>query len=315
MNDISINSAVIERELDWLRDVIDMRLDMAFDHRPVASPPPSPLFTWPVQAGENGSGYRILEDQDGNALTEPEGESSLRIHSGECFEILEREEERVRIQVKKSGDSGWVECPFTLPEWFVPGRLPETTVSHEKPETPFREWIHAIRRYQQCLNAYEQGDISHIKAPALPDQGSAYADFVLQKRLSYASRLLLALAISTHLRPELADRALAIKDPRDDRPLTEAGGVIGQNFRGLIPTGLTWIFLLSGDNIGIRMEILGSLNESHPLLGSANIIHLGEGKEYEPVLNGPVILDQLWLRQLTIGDIDLSLENSPAREE
>ena len=92
--------------------------------------------------------------------------------------------------------------------------------------------------------------------PALASGGS-YASAVRHHRLDPAERLLMALALAPHLRPQLLD-VLATLNPGTQRPFTEFGALIGPG-GALMPTVETACFVLAGDNIAARLRALQRL--------------------------------------------------------
>jgi len=95
-----------------------------------------------------------------------------------------------------------------------------------------------------------------VPPPALAVGGS-YAWAVNHHRLDPTERLLMALALAPHLRPQLLD-VLATPNPGTQRPFTEFGALIGPG-GAFLPTVETACFVLAGDDIAARLRTLQRL--------------------------------------------------------
>lgn len=166
--------------------------------------------------------------------------------------------------------------------------------------------------------SYRKGEVTQnveeINPPELQEKDSTYAQFVLQNELSLEDRVLLMLSIAPHIDPNFLDLCLARRTQDADFKrnhksyslnLNEVGGVTGDNFRGFIPTGLTWLFIVAGHDLQKRMKALASVNRDHLLLNEG-IITFKPAEPHEPILSGAIAIDPIWLRILTVGDIQTS---------
>jgi hypothetical protein len=99
-----------------------------------------------------------------------------------------------------------------------------------------------------------------------------YANFVQEQNLSVEERLLLILALAPHIRPAFLDEIIAANVSQSgDFP--QIGGARGKHFRGFIPTGETFLFLLAGTNALARIEAKKWLH-SDTLLYKMKVIYL-----------------------------------------
>lgn len=80
----------------------------------------------------------------------------------------------------------------------------------------------------------------------------------------------------------------------------EFGGVKTGNHRGMLPTGETIQFILSGTNIEKRLQVQEIFAEQH-LFFKQGILWLEPVKEGEPVMSGRIILAQEWIEKLIFG--------------
>ena|ERR1041385_6414037 len=155
--------------------------------------------------------------------------------------------------------------------------------------------------------------VDDLLPPVLDDDESEYAALVKSRDLSVENRLLLIMGIVHHVLPAFYDRliiahpdyAAAQKEPvRYKTRFNELGGISSDNFRGFIPTGLTWLYLLAGDNLERRIELMTTMNKNNPLLAD-KIILFPPVKEFEPVMSAPIAVAHDWLRHLIVGDLQV----------
>src|SRR5258707_1488691 len=107
--------------------------------------------------------------------------------------------------------------------------------------------------YLKRLLEYRLDNPSGQNAPTLPPVANftlPIKDFITKNKLDGNTDMisLLLIGLAPHVAPHLFDEAIQSR-------LSEAnnfpaiGGVRGQNFRGLLPTGQTALFLLAGDDV------------------------------------------------------------------
>jgi hypothetical protein len=125
-----------------------------------------------------------------------------------------------------------------------------------------------------------------------------YANFVQEQNLSVEERLLLILALAPHIRPAFLDEIIAANVSQSgDFP--QIGGARGKHFRGFIPTGETFLFLLAGTNALARIEAKKWLH-SDTLLYKMKVIYLESVPAGEPISSGKITVDageiEIWVR-------------------
>lgn len=144
------------------------------------------------------------------------------------------------------------------------------------------------------------GDVlATIPVPVLKN-GSAYADFVLQRGLDTPSRVLLILSLVPHLKPELLDVFFA-KNAVYDKKFTEFGGVPNAG-TGFVPTGETGLFLLAGTNLADRFRYYPLLANDSPLSRNA-ILKLEPVNRNEPFLQGRLTIDDQYPDYFVTGQL------------
>jgi hypothetical protein len=152
----------------------------------------------------------------------------------------------------------------------------------------------AIRIYLGNECAYQ--DVYEINAPEVEPLSSPYAAAVCQNALSFDERVILALALSPHVRPQLLDPFL-IKNPNLDRNFTEFGGVLNATHSGFMPTAQTAAFVLSGSSLVRRFEVQTAL-DAGSTLRLRNLIHIEDGLE---LFDSPLTLAKEFLDPFTTG--------------
>ncbi|EAY25214.1 hypothetical protein [Microscilla marina] len=130
------------------------------------------------------------------------------------------------------------------------------------------------------LKFYTEQDLRQVAPPPLDTQASPYAQFIEQHQLGVEDRALLALTIANQIRPDyllpLIERA---------RLHPDLGGASGRGFKGFIPTGETYLFLMAGRNTFLRGHLMEHLLERSTLVkeGLIGVVNALPG---EPFFSG-----------------------------
>jgi hypothetical protein len=128
---------------------------------------------------------------------------------------------------------------------------------------------------------------------------SFYAQVVRENAMGVDERLVMLLALIPHIRPQVLD-TFFVKNRNFDRTFTEFGGWLGKTHGGFLPTGETAAFLLAGDNLKKRFEVLRIFDPDH-FFASQNILRLeGQGRN-EPFLSGALVIATEYLNKFTSG--------------
>lgn len=135
---------------------------------------------------------------------------------------------------------------------------------------------------------------------------SPLAQYVIDNKLSLEEYIILILALSPHVHPDIFTPLIREYIPKGgDFP--EFGGVKGINYRGIIPTGETALFLLAGMQMEMRMQYALWLSGEHvqlaerPTIFQSGVIALEETREGEPAMSGRLVLSQSRLTQFLTG--------------
>jgi hypothetical protein len=172
------------------------------------------------------------------------------------------------------------------------------------------ESMSALLKIATARLDYHFGKVSTFVQPAfdITDDNTPLARYVIDNHLSIEEYIVLLLALSPNVHPDLFTPLIREYMPKGgDFP--EFGGVKGANYRGIIPTGETALFLLAGMQLDMRMkyalwlqgepvQINGAVKNT---IFQAGVVELEEMKEGEPAMSGRLTLSQSWLTQFLTG--------------
>ncbi|HEX7817338.1 ATP-binding protein [Dyella sp.] len=154
-------------------------------------------------------------------------------------------------------------------------------------------------RLEQHFQQHAEGFEAAPPPPALPPD-SALANLVDELQLQAMERAVLALALAPHLRPGVLD-LLFVRNQNLERGFTEFGGWKAQRHGGFLPTGETAAFLVAGDDIERRIDLLDLFDSQHPLM-SRDVLRIeAEGGGSEPQLSGSLTISPEVLQRLQTG--------------
>ena len=148
-----------------------------------------------------------------------------------------------------------------------------------------------------------EGDFeSEAPQLALENMGTSLpALFAKEEQLSQKECVILFLALVPHLLPEFLLEVVADAFPNGtDFPIF--GGVKAKNHRGILPTGETVQFILGGNNLKKRIEVIPYFQEDH-IFHTHEILYLDTVPHGEPIMSGKLLLHQDILHRLTTGVI------------
>ena len=129
---------------------------------------------------------------------------------------------------------------------------------------------------------------------------STLGRLVEENGLGFEERVVLALTMAVHLRPQSLDEFFT-RNQKYDRTYSEAGGLKGKFHSGYLPTLETATFLLAGKDISKRIQL------SHYILGEAsffiknNVLKVEVKEATEPVGAGQLVMSNEYLAYLTTG--------------
>ena len=141
--------------------------------------------------------------------------------------------------------------------------------------------------------------VNDIKAPDLSNDNSEYARLIREFNMSFDERIVFILALAPHVRPQVLD-TLFIRNSNLDRGYTEFGGLVGTNHSGFLPTYETAIFILAGDDLARRFQVITLFEEEHYFIRK-KILREERHKTSEPFSCSPLVLTTEYLNRCTSG--------------
>ena len=162
------------------------------------------------------------------------------------------------------------------------------------------EWLTRLANWRMS-NYFDQaeetasfGDIA--EPPELAASHSSYAGFILQQQLGREERLLLILALTPYIRPQLLD-VFSSRNTETGRGFTEFGGLLGSSHGGFMPTLETALFLLSGDCLPERLRLMQALESGSALIDEA-VLQIAPVAPPEPWTSGSLQLSREFVDQI-----------------
>lgn len=138
--------------------------------------------------------------------------------------------------------------------------------------------------------------IYEIKMPPLAEY-STLGKLVKKFNFGFEERVILALAMAVHLRPQVLDHFFT-RNEKIDRTFSQAGGLKGKFHSGYIPTLETATFVLAGVDISKRI-LIAQLFEEGAVFTKQNIIKLVVKEATEPKYAGQLVISNEYLEYLT----------------
>jgi hypothetical protein len=141
------------------------------------------------------------------------------------------------------------------------------------------DWLfHVI---EQRLNSYfHNKSPERAAAPPAFDQQNAYHRFVREAGLSDDERVVLLLAMAPHVRPQMLD-VFFTQNKETQRGFAEFGGLQGKAHSGFLPTVETALFILAGQDLGKRFELMPLFDPEH-VFYREKVLRLTEVETDEP---------------------------------
>lgn len=164
------------------------------------------------------------------------------------------------------------------------------------------QWFSAVVTARGAISFNKethQPPVDTIHPPHISDDPSPYAATIRQFKMTHAERLILIVALVPHLQPELLDMLL-LKNETTGQSFTQLGGQKGAH-GGYLPTGETAVFLLAGNELQLRYQLLQLFDESH-FFATQNILKLQPVAAGEPCLSGLLTPSAEYLTLLTTGE-------------
>lgn len=144
-----------------------------------------------------------------------------------------------------------------------------------------------------------QFDVRRLIPPDFSRDESEYARIVRQFAMRFDERLILALTLMPHIRPQALDLFFS-QSPTLNRAYTEFGGWRGKAHAGFLPTCETAAFILAGRDLQRRFEIVPLFEEEH-YLRKAGLIKIEHQAAGEPFFGAALSMGTEYLNRFTTG--------------
>ena len=164
------------------------------------------------------------------------------------------------------------------------------------------KWLHDIldTRFKLYFNQpCDYKSIQEVPAPELIPGASVYSDILGYYNVKMEERIIMLLALAPHVCPQILD-IFFTKNEKYGRGFTEFGGVKGNQHSGFIPTGETAAFVIAGNDIFNKINVINIFDPDH-FFGKYKIISLDKDKSNEPILSGILSMTPDYLSYFTNG--------------
>ncbi|MFJ3047910.1 ATP-binding protein [Herbaspirillum chlorophenolicum] len=142
-------------------------------------------------------------------------------------------------------------------------------------------------------------EIERHQPPDVSDDPSMFAGAVREYGMNFDERMVLILTLLPHIRPQALD-LLFTANKNTERSYTEFGGWKGKNHAGLLPTCETAAFILAGDDLARRFEVLKLFDADHFFIRQS-ILKLEQRPDGEPFLSASLNVENDFLDRCTSG--------------
>ena len=165
------------------------------------------------------------------------------------------------------------------------------------------EFTYLVNFIKFRLDSFFNSKNNHEEPSFLPlDRWELFIPKIIKEyNPTKTEKIVLLLGLCPHIYGNLLDSVIQNKlSSTGDFP--QLGGVRGKNFRGFIPTGQTVLFLLAGDDLEKRKEILEFFDPDH-FFSKCKILWLDEAEEGEPKMSGKLIFSSEYAELMIRGKV------------
>lgn len=177
------------------------------------------------------------------------------------------------------------------------------------------QWLYEVFRARISNHSREVNEATRLvyskQPPQHENQEAELAKFIYTNNLCFEERLLLALALLPHTNPGLIDHLFHLSTTPAPAAIHSQLGTRGSNFMGYVPTGLTWLYLLAGNNVKERIRLLTLVSGEH-LFRREAVLSIEPHYKGEPSLSGRIVISLEHLQLFTTGQPVPLLDVRPA---
>ena len=165
------------------------------------------------------------------------------------------------------------------------------------------EWFNQVLTVAIQLYFHQESEYKQLKDVYPPRNGWMEA-VTGQMDTNFEERIVIMLALMPHICPQILD-IFFVQNKNFDRQYTEFGGWKCLSHGGFLPTGETASFILAGEDVEKRKEVIHMFSKSHWFYGK-NILRLEGAGEGEPLLSS-----QLRVSEEFLSRVQLDVEYKP----
>ncbi len=165
------------------------------------------------------------------------------------------------------------------------------------------EWFNQVLTVAIQLYFHQESEYKQLRDVYPPRNGWMEA-VTGQTDTNFEERIAIMLALMPHICPQILD-IFFVQNKNFDRQYTEFGGWKGLSHGGFLPTGETASFILAGEDVEKRKEVIYMFSKSHWFYGK-NILRLEGAGEGEPLLSS-----QLRVSEEFLSRVQLEVEYKP----
>ncbi|MEZ5039266.1 MAG: ATP-binding protein [Saprospiraceae bacterium] len=137
--------------------------------------------------------------------------------------------------------------------------------------------------------------------PTLNGTPSKLNEFIKEHKLKEEDILLLLIALAPHIQPTFFEAIISERIPNEGN-FPDFGGVRGKQFRGIIPTGETAVFIIGGGKLEERFKVQELFNADH-IFYQKKVLWLEEPPPGEPRMSGKIIMASEYVELFTTGKV------------
>lgn len=147
------------------------------------------------------------------------------------------------------------------------------------------------------ISNYFQQECEYSSLQELPLPTDGWIETVTATpEISLDERIIIMLALMPHISPQTLD-ILFVQNRNFERPYTEFGGWKGVSHGGFLPTGETAAFIIAGDDVQKRKEVVSFFVKDHWFY-QKNILRMEDAGDGEPFLSGQLRLSEEFLSRV-----------------
>ncbi len=157
------------------------------------------------------------------------------------------------------------------------------------------DWFQSILtlRFNQY---FEATDPIVFPEPPILDSNNDLDQLFKEMNFGLDEKIIILLALIPHVRPQMLD-IFFTTNSNLNRDFTEFGGIKGKNHKGFLPTKETAVFILAGNDLEKRIEVMELLHPDN-FLFRQHILDSSPPETGEPLLSTPLTISKMFLPKI-----------------